>query len=514
MKTRQIRFRPWCQPRQATHSNDVASVVMMQMDGEPKGKTTSRSRSGCTECKRRRVKCDETFPICTRCRKRGSICQSAPRLTKWQHEAPWIKINVHRRSSSSTSFAEHHISGITSSDDKDLLRYWLEKASQIMVIDPDENPLSFPILEYLEQSPSLRHALQSVGAAHRNFFDPNKLSKCLEERSSALRLIIDELACPGDNLFPLFLSVLLVGLSTAWTNSPTADFGQQHLRGARALVDSLLRDQSTGETRPPYFNLMIGAYLYWDMSMAFLIPHQSQMPLNTDEMYTAVLDVGQEYHPIGGYSTEIFYLVGNVGRYCRSVVETGVRDEMVEAALENEMKKWEPNCDDPQLSIMSGAFRSHGLINMAAICYRRQAVDDTIREATQSAMLMLDAETEDDMEWWQDVWSPSIDHELEADIRSRALTVVRDLTAIPAHYACINLQAIPLFTAGSELTMEDTEERELVQQRFRELYSLNHLRANMAALEILPEIWERRDAGEAISWLEVMIEKDWHIMLG
>ncbi|KAF4999665.1 hypothetical protein FDECE_11419 [Fusarium decemcellulare] len=493
MKTTQIKFRLWNQPPPS-----VAEAAPTDHEIQPKGRDGRRSRSGCTECRRRRVKCDETFPMCIRCQKRGSFCQSAPRLTKWQHEAPWIKLG-------SASAPTKQLAVTSKSDDKALLRYWLERASQIMVIDPDENPLSFPILEYVERSPSLKHALQSVGAGHRNYFDPEKLSKCLEERSSALRLIIQELSCPGDNLFPLFLSVLLVGLSTAWTNAPTAEFGQQHLRGARALINILLSDASSRETRPPYFNFVIGAYLYWDMATAFLIPAEEQVSLNTDEMYSAILDVGQEYHPIGGYATEIFYLLGNVGRYCRSVVETGVRDQSVEVALQEEMEKWEPNRDNPQLGIMSDAFRSHGLINLEAICYRRRRED-----AAEDALLA----PEEDVEWWQSLDTSSIDQDLEGRIRNRALGVVQDLTSIPSSHACTNLQAIPLFTAGSELTREDAKERDLVLQRFKELYSLNHLRANLTALEMLPEIWERRDAGETVSWLEVMLEKGWNIMLG
>lgn len=268
---------------------------------------------------------------------------------------------------------------------------------------------------------------------------------------------------------------------------------------------------STRDERPPFFNFVVGAYLYWDMATAFLILADQQVPINTDDMYSAVLDVGQEYHPIGGYSTEIFYLVASVGRYCRSVVETGVRDESVEVALEEEMEKWEPNRDNPQLGIVSDAFRSHGLINLAAICHRRRR-----DEAAQHVILsdVLNTAAEEGVERWQSLGTSLVDDELEASIRNRALTVARNLTSIPSSHACTNLQAIPLFTAASELTKEDKPERDLVQQRFKELYSLNHLQANLVALQILPEIWERRDAGETISWLEVMLEKGWNIVLG
>ncbi|OAL47992.1 hypothetical protein IQ07DRAFT_109912 [Pyrenochaeta sp. DS3sAY3a] len=34
----------------------------------------SKSRTGCSQCKRRRKKCDETPPICSNCRKSGIVC--------------------------------------------------------------------------------------------------------------------------------------------------------------------------------------------------------------------------------------------------------------------------------------------------------------------------------------------------------------------------------------------------------------------------------------------------------
>ncbi|EXL39900.1 hypothetical protein FOCG_17499 [Fusarium oxysporum f. sp. radicis-lycopersici 26381] len=519
MKSMQIRFRIRNEPlststKTSTSNSTSTSHHEVEHDSstntntiQGRGRHQARSRFGCTECKQRHVKCDEAYPVCTRCRKRGSICKSAPRLRRWQNEGPWTKLRSHSSLPSSERLID-----ISDTNSKSLLRYWLEKASQIMVIDPDDNPLSFPILEYVERCPSLKHALQSVGAAHRNFFDPQQLSKCLEERHSALQLIINDLSCPGDNLFPLFLTILLVGLSTAWTNPPTADFGEKHLSGARALVDTLLHDYSTQQKRPSYFTFVIGAYLYWDMSTAFLVPSQVQSPLNTNQIYTAILDIGQEYHPFGGYTTEIFYLLGNVGRYCRSVVETGIRDESIEIILEEEMEKWQPNYESPQLGVIGDAFRSHGLISLAAICFRRRRNSDTIEDKLLPALLHTEADGI--AQWWQNIWTSFANDDLEANIRSRALAVVRDLTSIPSSHACTNLQAIPLFTAASELTKEYEKERDLAVLRFKELYSLNHLRANLTALEILPEIWKRHDAGEMISWMEVMMEKGWNIMLG
>ncbi|CDM29123.1 Aflatoxin biosynthesis regulatory protein [Penicillium roqueforti FM164] len=48
-----------------------------------------KSRHGCMECKRRRVKCDETRPICTNCTKRHSECEYGSSTSLlWANEDP------------------------------------------------------------------------------------------------------------------------------------------------------------------------------------------------------------------------------------------------------------------------------------------------------------------------------------------------------------------------------------------------------------------------------------------
>ncbi|KAF3806796.1 hypothetical protein GCG54_00007045 [Colletotrichum gloeosporioides] len=147
-----------------------------------------------------------------------------------------------------------------------------------MVIDPDINPLSFPILDLLDASLSLLHALQSVSTAQQHFFDPSQIERCLEERSIATQLVQREIVNPPKDVIPVFLTVLMLGLSTAWIEGPVTQFGLQHLYGARAFVDIMLADSSLPEENPSVFGFTIRAYLYWDMACAFLVAEGVQQP--------------------------------------------------------------------------------------------------------------------------------------------------------------------------------------------------------------------------------------------
>lgn len=488
-----VRFAPAkiaADPDPGTDSRALARVnPVQQQPGHRvvKSSPSSRSRVGCRECKRRRVKCDEHYPVCGACERRGSVCESVPRLRQWQVESPWL-----RGSNTSQDRAEHPVAAaavavpipIHTTADKNLVRYWLEKASQIMVMDPDINPLSFPLLDHVDRCPHLFHVIQSVSAAHQIFFHPSKLTKCLEERTLALRLVREELSRSLTDLFPSFITIFLLGLSTAWTDSSHADIGYEHLFGARALVNMLLSSTSPSGAKSPFQDFIVGSYVYWEMAYAFLVPSAKQNQLNTEAMYDAVSTASASYHPIGGYSLEIFYFLGNLGRYCRLVLDTGVRDTVLEATFEEQLTAWEPNRDSRELGSISDAFRYHGLINLEALCSRRLTTEEELR--------------------------------LESDrrIQHYAQTTVRILDEIPISHPCTNLQGIPLFTAGSELRAEDREAREQVRKRFNALYSLNHLRANLTAVSLLEELWAMRDKGQVITWLELMLQKECLVMLG
>ena len=513
-----------------------------------------------------------------------------------------------------------------------------------MALDPENNPMSFPILKYFDRSPSLIHALQSVGAAHQNFFNPNKMNRCLEERTLAMQHVRKELNAPTKDPSLLFLTVFLLGLSSFWTAGPGQDpvslyHAQAHLLGGRALIDNILALPATDLNQQMYF--AFGAYLYWDMACAFIIESGKQVPLSTPEVFAAVQVLGNTYHPILGYSAEITYLLANLGRYCRAVADTGERDFPLEAVFEEQLEQWEPNRESPELGLLGDAYRYHGLINLYVI--RRQttaktaspqgcseetreslATGEPVREAPCLGELSLDDSNPaefnladsnlwDPSLWESSIWEPSLwapsledpifnepsfedlnledpsrekpsfeesglgkltlcepnigksyegaetnnldwidflpldislspsppsfdgqpdgfavetsptapsstdgesEDDLDATIRRLAIQAVTALTQVPETHPCINLHGIPLLTAGSELAAEDKHERDLVTKRFRALYSLNHLPANLAALELLNELWAKRDAGEVTSWLTLMREKGWELMLG
>ncbi|KAL8813236.1 MAG: hypothetical protein Q9223_001739 [Gallowayella weberi] len=67
------------QKKQLKHSDNASSKI----DGIAKPKQ-SKSRNGCTTCKAKRLKCDESKPSCLQCQKRGVSCGGYKKDFKWR----------------------------------------------------------------------------------------------------------------------------------------------------------------------------------------------------------------------------------------------------------------------------------------------------------------------------------------------------------------------------------------------------------------------------------------------
>jgi hypothetical protein len=381
--------------------------------------------------------------------------------------------------------------GNTSPSQMRLLRHWCEKASQIMVLDPESNPFSFPILEYLHISPSLMPTILSISAAHEQFFKRERLETCLEERGKALLLLQRELAGRQRPHPITFLTVFMLGISTPWIDPSSSQFGYEHLSGARALIELMINPSTNTDGK--FAQLALGTYLYWDMACSFLVEPDQQSTISSS-IPEAVAKIAGDFHPIMGYSAEIMYTLANLGRYCRSFIDLGIRDNALEEESEARLLAWRPTTKNPELILLGNAFRNHGLINLYRICGRTSG------------------RTEEDLD--RGDYSSVENVETEQVIRQYALQTVRDLSLIPTHNWHTNMQAISLLTAGSELTANDQRERDMVVDRFNALYSINRLPGNLMAIDILRDVWQARDLEITLSWVHIMLLRGWRLSLG
>lgn len=439
-----------------------------QEDKSLPNRPRNKSKLGCRECKAKRVKCDEAYPTCKRCQRQGLVCLSVPRLTQWQVETPWLSLQP------------------KTPGNPRLLQYWLEKVSQSSVIDPENNPFSFPILEYVAQSPALLHAIQSVSASHEQYFPAKTPTLALEERGRAIACLRREMNQIQHVPYAHFLTIMMLAL-THIADSDPKDYGKHHLFGARALINSMLRDISTSTINGPVIRLCVGIYLYWDMCSSFLVDPCEPQGLDLFNISLAVHMMGDWHHPMYGTCGRLLLIIANVGRYCRQVHDTPQnRNLMQEAMLEDQLSTWEASPPNPDLGHLYEAFRNHGLVFLyrsRAHAQRSFPTDPDVTEAQESLISRYAEET------------------------------VRHLLLIPASSYSLNFQSLPLLATGSELTGSNHFLRDEVRDRLRAIYSLNRLPGNLMALQLVEELWDARDSGSPSFWLSHTLQKGWRLLL-
>ncbi|KAF7589736.1 hypothetical protein BBP40_003935 [Aspergillus hancockii] len=345
-----------------------------------------------------------------------------------------------------------------------LIQYWLEKVSQMLVIDPDNDPFSHPGLEFIPESPSLVHIIQSISARHEQYFSAQVARIVLEEREKALTCFRKELGNLGTRPQLSFLTAMLLAISHA-ADHDMADFGKWHLFAARSLINQMLQDKTLPWDMGPLNRLCFGVYLYWDMNTAFLVHPDEQPALDRPSLSTAVQTIGLWHHPMYGFGTELIFILAKLGRYCRQVLQSHHK---------------------PALMLLYESLRKHSLILLYRICG-----------------------------WNRFFTNPRFEEfDFEPLIHHYALETLNHILQIPTSSNYLNFQSLPLLTAGSELARTDGDSRDDVRYRLRALYSMNRLPSNLYALELLEDIWATRDNGDTSYWLYHMLQKGWLLTLG
>ncbi|KIW64635.1 hypothetical protein PV04_09558 [Phialophora macrospora] len=422
----------------------------------------------CLGCKRRKLKCDPTLPSCRQCQRRNEPCQRPP--------PPGLVVVSALPRLPDSLVAERGID--LPHAHWDLLHDWCNRVCRILCnYGNDSNPLSFSVLETLTQSEAATHTLQSLSAGFQGHFNLPQATLSLEERSKAYICLRQEIDSTDRATEVILFTVIILGHSAGWLTDDTSEFGLHHLLAANTIIDGLLRDDPGGTKLGELFHLALGMFLYWDMTCSFLAPLEDLPTRNPLLGQVAKrMDAARPPHPVVGISSELLLVIGTIGRLCRRVWETDVRYPTAERRLESHLLEWQPPPETPELEhaiVAARCFRSTGLIMLYG----------------------LDQTTE-----------------REELLATQVEIVIENLKKIPVASPYYGFQAFVLSVVSSEVM--DKDSRDFFVDQFHQLHNHNRLRANNQALQLVREIWARRDLGHKVTLPEVMGQKGWSVMLG
>jgi len=99
------------------------------------------------------------------------------------------------------------------------------------------------------------------------------------------------------------------------------------------------------------------------------------------------------------------------------------------------------------------------------------------------------------------------------DVASLADQILNCLLLIPKESGSLCIHIWPLMASGCEHT--DYGKREAVLNRFEDVREKLKVANVDQAIELLVEVWKRRDAGDlGAGWASLAKERDWHMLLG
>lgn len=407
-------------------------------------------------------------------------------------ERPWLLVADQKPQS--MPFSSKTYGELTGVLENDLLRHWFDHACLTMsILPPPLNPLSYGMAPYLRQSKALRHTIQCVSQAHRQFFSVTQLAEFLNERDCALVSLQNEIdralqRSPSSQvslLRTILLSSLLLGISSAWLIDD--DYGYQYLVGTRKVV-SLLLDQDNSSD--DFYRYLLGLYVYWELCSSYIEPCD-MIPVSTDLVSKVVGEHLASYvHPVTGVATSICPVLIEVGQYYRRVIELSV--DSVNPAYENflefKLEHWSADNTSFSPPVRSPARAECLLATLQLLADSQRAMGMIMLYQARSVA--------------QGVHPTSF-----PPLRKAVETIMAMLRLIPPGDPLLNSEAPLLVIAGSELLEADTEYRALVERHAMEVAKFTRVRAYMSGIQLVKDIWALRSTGMRTTWLELMLQR-------
>ncbi|KAF2741166.1 hypothetical protein EJ04DRAFT_548107 [Polyplosphaeria fusca] len=141
----------------------------------------TKSRLGCVNCKKRKVKCQETWPSCANCTKRGYACRYPTIFTQTQHDRIVSEVigsprPVVRLSDTPKSY---------SADDMRLFHHYLITAYPF-IPNYQESTWLRDVPAYSHQYDYLMHSILALSGSHLSFFVDDGMTNALSHRQKAI----------------------------------------------------------------------------------------------------------------------------------------------------------------------------------------------------------------------------------------------------------------------------------------------------------------------------------------
>lgn len=335
---------------------------------------------------------------------------------------------------------------------------------------PTENPWRTLLWPLAQDCPALYHAISSMTAFHISKIRPEMKVQGIEHFNLSLKHLNNGIT-NNIRTDAALATTLVLAFSESWDVHISS--GIEHLRGAKTMIKALTRRQQSpmsfqDEAR---MRFLWNTWIYMDVIARLTsVEDDDSADLDTS-LWSSVgpqFSPTEEVDPLMGCASTLFPLIGQVANLVRKVRKCRTNSiQIISQAndLKQQIEAWEPPVmietpEDPT-SDVKDSLQTAEAYRWATLLYLHQAV-------------------------------PEIPSRPAAELAHEAL--VR-LATVGIGSRTIIVQIYPLLAAGCEAV--EQADREWVEQRWLQM-SQRMLIGNIErCLDVVREVWYRRDAHEA-----------------
>lgn len=330
-----------------------------------------------------------------------------------------------------------------------------------------ENPWRTLIWPLAKDTPALYHAIFSLAAFHSCRESPEMRVQGVSHMRQSITLMVQDIQNMRTDA--ALATSLALAFADTWDQHTRTCI--EHLRGAKALVSQVLKagmqNGFNGEELERV-RFLYNTWFYMDVIARLTSLNECGDQDVDSSLFHLPRDAIHEIDPLMGCATTLFPLINQVARLIQRVRRSESNSiSLISEAIELKglVEQWQPPTlfeppEDPTSEVQHSIQTAHAY-QWATLLYLHQAV-------------------------------PEMPSEPAVELAKRVLIL---LATVPASSRTTIIQMFPLLAAGCEA--EEEEDRNWVLNRWMVIQSRLMLGGIDRCLEVVREVWARRDAFHA-----------------
>ncbi|KAF2797710.1 hypothetical protein K505DRAFT_133740 [Melanomma pulvis-pyrius CBS 109.77] len=432
--------------------------------------TKARSKTGCTTCRKRKKKCDETRPFCLSCQKNNIHCEGYKPVELWKSGKE--RAAEARRQSLDIKFELPPLmEGVENDLDRVLLQHFASRASCVLTLQGDQptNPFTKILLPMALKHEGLMHSVLCLSASHLCSLSPSQDYEDRQtfHRGKALQLLNQDLARhkTGGGGTMIYedsnVAQILIHLLHSICDGNTSGEYRMHMMAAERIA-------LTQKSQNPEFQTLFDEFFYYHLIASRITSLDgTEIPMMED--FNLPFQVNPETAALIGVSDGLFGFISKISNLRRKI----------RARIDNHL---DPTMDYEAL------IAAHAIDSAlrAWVCPQtpgtaRYTVSMLYRQAT-----------------WVYLYRTTKESRPHPFIKGAVDDGIKYINELPAEGAIQSNVLLPLFLIGCAAF--EVDQRLEINRAFSGLMASTGLGNISFAKEVVDRIWELMDADDSESW--------------